>query len=74
MKLLLTCFFEALQGVLPGPRVFVATASFVVAQSSSADQSAVSNAELLKEMKALEAKVAVLEKRLSHYENGGSKK
>src|SRR5215469_3197446 len=38
--------------------------------AESADQQAAVNAELLKEMKALEAKVATLEKRLEHYENG----
>lgn len=40
-----------------------------LAESSSDQQTAV-NAELLKEMKALEAKVASLEKRLQRYENG----
>ena len=38
--------------------------------AESADQQAAVNAELLKELKALEAKVATLEKRLERYENG----
>jgi hypothetical protein len=38
--------------------------------AESSDQQAATNAELLKEMKALEAKVASLEKRLERYENG----
>src|SRR6476646_10338706 len=38
--------------------------------AESSDQQTVVNAELLKEMKALEAKVASLEKRLERYENG----
>jgi hypothetical protein len=38
--------------------------------AQSADEQAATNAELLKEMKALEAKVASLEKRLGRYENG----
>jgi hypothetical protein len=48
-------------------------AIFLIANSSfgqSSDQQAATNAELLKEMKALEAKVASLEKRLERYENG----
>jgi len=48
-------------------------AIFVVVNLSfaeSSDQQTVVNAELLKELKALEAKVASLEKRLEHYENG----
>src|SRR4029077_7730649 len=47
-------------------------AIFVVVNLSfaeSSDQQAAVNAELLKELKALEAKVATLEKRLEHYEN-----
>ena len=68
MKLLPTSFSKHLKVIACG--VFlVTTSSFVVAQSSSADQQTVSNVELLKEMKALEAKVATLEKRLAHYEN-----
>lgn len=52
------------------PAVFY-TVTFVVTSSfaQSADRAATSNAELLKEMKALEAKVASLEKRLARYEN-----
>lgn len=38
--------------------------------AQSSDQESATNAELLKEMKALEAKVASLEKRLQRYENG----
>jgi len=38
--------------------------------AESSDQQTAVNAELLKEMKALEAKVASLEKRLERYENG----
>jgi len=38
--------------------------------AESSDQQTAANAELLKEMKALEAKVASLEKRLERYENG----
>ena len=38
--------------------------------AESSDQQTATNAELLKEMKALEAKVASLEKRLERYENG----
>ena len=38
--------------------------------AESSDQQTDTNAELLKEMKALEAKVASLEKRLQRYENG----
>jgi len=48
-------------------------AIFVVVNLSfaeSSDQQTAVNAELLKEMKALEAKVASLEKRLERYENG----
>src|SRR5258705_13763414 len=48
-------------------------AFFVVVNLSfaeSSDQQTAVNAELLKEMKALEAKVASLEKRLERYENG----
>jgi hypothetical protein len=39
--------------------------------AESSDQQTAVNAELLKELKALEAKVASLEKRLERYENGG---
>ena len=46
----------------------VAVINFSFAESS--DQQTTANAELLKEMKALEAKVASLEKRLERYENG----
>ena len=48
------------------------TILFVVSSlfAQSADEQAATNAELLKEMKALEAKVASLEKRLQRYENG----
>src|SRR6476620_8909132 len=48
-------------------------AIFVVVNLSfaeSSDQQTAVNAELLKELKALEAKVASLEKRLERYENG----
>ena len=48
-------------------------AIFVVVNLSfaeSSDQQTAANAELLKELKALEAKVASLEKRLERYENG----
>ena len=38
--------------------------------AESSDQQTAANVELLKEMKALEAKVASLEKRLERYENG----
>jgi hypothetical protein len=38
--------------------------------AESSDQQTAANAELLKELKALEAKVASLEKRLERYENG----
>ena len=38
--------------------------------AQSSDQQTAANAELLKELKALEAKVASLEKRLERYENG----
>ena len=38
--------------------------------AESSDQQTAVNAELLKELKALEAKVASLEKRLERYENG----
>ena len=38
--------------------------------AQSSDQQTAVNAELLKELKALEAKVASLEKRLESYENG----
>ena len=38
--------------------------------AQSSDQQTAVNAELLKELKALEAKVASLEKRLERYENG----
>lgn len=68
MKLLPTSFSNRFKAIACGA-FLVTTSSFVVAQSSSADQQTVSNAELLKEMKALEAKVATLEKRLMHYEN-----
>jgi hypothetical protein len=53
------------------PRFFV-LAIFAAASSfgQSVDQSTVTNAELLREMRALEAQVGVLEKRLAHYENG----
>jgi hypothetical protein len=53
------------------PAVFCAI--FLLAASSfgqSSDPAASSNTELLKEVKALEAKVAALEKRLARYENG----
>jgi len=46
----------------------VVVINFSFAESS--DQQTTANAELLKEMKALEAKVASLEKRLERYENG----
>ena len=46
----------------------VVVINFSFAESS--DQQTAVNAELLKEMKALEAKVASLEKRLERYENG----
>src|ERR1700758_4751225 len=48
-------------------------AIFLVATSSfgqSSDSGSSSNAELLREVKALEAKVAALEKRVARYENG----
>src|SRR5260221_3271477 len=51
----------------------VCCAIFVVVNLSfagSSDQQTAVNAELLKEMKALETKVASLEKRLERYENG----
>src|SRR6476620_10852543 len=51
----------------------VCCAIFIVVNLSfaeSSDQQTAANAELLKEMKALEAKVASLEKRLERYENG----
>ncbi len=70
MKLLLTSFSRRCKAIAWGGAFLVTTASFAAAQSSSIDQPAVSNAELLKEMKALEAKVAGLEKRLAHYEKG----
>jgi hypothetical protein len=57
MKLLLT---------VCGAIVVVVNLSF----AESSDQQTAANAELLKEMKALEAKVASLEKRLERYENG----
>jgi hypothetical protein len=68
MKLLPARFSRRFQ-VIACSTLLVTVSSFVVAQSSPADQQTVSNAELLKEMKALEAKVATLEKRLAHYEN-----
>jgi hypothetical protein len=43
------------------------------AQNSEDDNQAVTNAQLLKEMKALAAKVATLEKRLSRYEHDSSR-
>src|SRR5262249_32792066 len=41
--------------------------------AESPDQQTAVNAELLKELKALEAKVASLEKRLESYENGDAR-
>lgn len=53
------------------PAVFCAvTFAFTSSFAQSADQETITNAELLKQMKALEAKVASLEKRLAHYQEG----
>src|SRR5262249_28249612 len=55
------------------PLLTICCAILVVVNLSfaqSSDQQANVNAELLKELKALEAKVAKLEKRLESYENG----
>jgi hypothetical protein len=58
--------------------VFAATValctSFASAQDTANDNQAATNAELLKEMKALAEKVATLEKRLSRYENASSRR
>jgi hypothetical protein len=69
MKLART-FFPKRYRVLACSVFLVATASFAAGQTTPADQPSVSNAELLRAMKALEAKVAGLEKRLAHYEKG----
>ncbi len=69
MKLPFTSFSKRFKVIAFG--AFLVTTSFLAAApSSAADQETVSNAELLREMKALEAKVATLEKRLAHYEKG----
>ncbi len=68
MKLLPPSFSKRLK-VIVGGAILITVSSVAVAQSPSADQPTASNAELLKEMKALEAKVTALEKRLAHYEN-----
>lgn len=68
MKLLHRSFLKHAKSIACVAMV-VASSSFSNAQSSPADQQPVSNAEILKEMKALETKVATLEKRLARYEN-----
>ena len=58
-----------LRAMKPLPAVFCAiTFAFTSSFAQSANQETITNAELLKQMKALEAKVATLEKRLAHYE------
>jgi hypothetical protein len=69
MKLLPAFFPRGFELIVCAGTLVIAL-SFSNAQSSSSGQQAVSNTELLKEMKALEAKVASLEKRLARYENG----
>lgn len=59
------------------PLLVICCACFVLVNLSlaeSSDQQTAINAELLKELKALEAKVASLEKRLEHYENGDARR
>lgn len=58
-----------LRAMKPLLAVFCAvTFAFASSFAQSANQETITNAELLKQMKTLEAKVASLEKRLAHYE------
>src|SRR5450432_14551 len=72
MKLRPALFSNRFKVIACGVLLLPASA-FGVAQSSSADQPIVSNAELLQEMKALTAKVNTLEKRLARYENAAAR-
>jgi hypothetical protein len=73
MKLLPTSFLHGMRLKLCAVTTVICS-SFLFPLDARSDVQAGTNAELLKEMKTLEEKVAALEKRLSQYENDTSRR
>lgn len=73
MKLLTRLSGQAVRAILCG-MLLITSHSLAIPQAPSTDDQPVTNAELLKEIRALSDKVNNLEKRLARYENGEAPK